>query len=173
LIARSGLLRALLLPTLLLLALSARAEEPGPALRGSVTWVHDGDTLEIKPFGRTRLIGIDTPEREDSPRDRFLAQQGVPASRQRAISRAAKTFNIQHVKGQQVTLTLDTPARDKYGRLLAYVYLPDGRLLNALLLEKGLAAVYRKFSFRMKEDFLAAEAAAREARRGLWAESQP
>ena len=55
-----------------------------------------------------------------------------------------------------------------YGRLLAYVYLPDGRLLNRMLLEQGLAAVYRKFTFRMKTDFLTAEQQARQAGIGLW-----
>lgn len=168
-IARYGLL----LLTLLCLSLPARAEEPGATLQGLVTWVHDGDTLQIEPYGRIRLIGIDTPEAEDSPRDRFLAQQGVPSSRQRAIARAAKAYNIRHIKGQSVTLTLDHPPRDKYGRLLAYVYLADGRLLNILLLEEGLATVYRRFSFRLKDDFLAAEATAKESGKGLWAEGPP
>ncbi len=152
----------------LFLALPACAEQQARMLHGTVTWVYDGDTLEISEVGKVRLIGIDTPERENSQRDWFLEKQGVPADRQRAIYRQAKEYNIRHVKGQLVSLALDSPVRDKYGRLLAYVRLQDGRILNRVLLEEGLAVVYRKFSFKMKEDFLAAEKLARQAGRGLW-----
>lgn len=153
----------------ILLILPACAEDPTPALQGTVTWIYDGDTLEIDPLGKVRLIGIDTPEREDSRRDRYLAEKGVPAARQRQIHQAAKKFNITHVKGQKVSLLLNDPPRDRHDRLLAYVYLEDGRLLNRLLVEQGLAVVYRKFAFRMKEDFLIAESEARHSGVGLWA----
>jgi micrococcal nuclease len=158
----------LILLTGLALALPVCADGPVETLQGTVTWVHDGDTVEIEKLGRVRLIGIDTPEREASPRDAFLERQGVSAMRQREIYRQAKAFNISYVKGQTVVLTFDHPPRDRYGRLLAYVYLPDGRLLNRILLERGLAVVYRKFTFRMKPDFLAAEEQAKQAGVGLW-----
>jgi len=156
----------------LILVLPACADQPTNTLQGTVTWVHDGDTLEIDKLGKVRLIGIDTPEREDSSRDRFLEKQGIPASRQREIYQNAKAFNISQVKGQVISLSLDHPPRDRYGRLLAYVYLPDGRLLNRILLEQGLAVVYRKFSFRMKQDFLVAEEQAKLAGVGLWQRTQ-
>lgn len=152
-----------------ILALPACAEEPVFARQGIVTWVYDGDTLEVARVGKVRLLGIDSPEREDSSRDRFLTERGIPATKLREISRAAKEYNIRLVKGQQVDLILDNPPRDRHGRLLAYVYLPDGRLLNRLLIEQGLAVVYRRFSFKLKEDFLAAEAEARRSATGLWA----
>jgi micrococcal nuclease len=155
------------------LVLPACAEEPAELLQGTVTWIYDGDTIEIDKLGKVRLIGIDTPERENSPRDAFLEKQGVPPAKQREIYRIAKAFNIGYVKGQAVSLALDRPPRDRHGRLLAYVYLPDGRLLNRILLEQGLAAVYRKFTFRMKKDFLAAEAQAKQAGVGLWQGGQP
>ena len=154
----------------LLLVLPARATEPAPVQQGRVTWVYDGDTLEIDTVGKVRLIGIDVPEQKDSKRDRYLADQGIPAAKQRLISLAAREFNIKQVKGQKVHLGFDEPSLDKYGRLLAYVYLPDGRLLNRLLVEQGLAVVYRRFSFNMKENFLAAEAEARRNGAGLWAQ---
>jgi len=150
------------------LALSACAEDSGPALQGTVSWVYDGDTLKVDPHGKVRLIGIDTPERENSKPDSYLIKKGISAARQRAIYQQAKTFNIKQVKGQQVTLTLDDPERDRHGRLLAYLHLPDGRMLNRVLLEQGLAVVYRRFSFRMKEDFLTAEAEAMKNKQGLW-----
>lgn len=150
------------------LALPAHAEQPTPALQGTVTWIYDGDTLKIDPFGKVRLIGIDTPERESSQRDRYLIKLGISAVRQRQIYQHAKEFNIEQVKGQKVTLSLDNSPRDRHGRLLAYVHLSDGRLLNRVLLEQGLAVVYRRFSFLMKEDFLNAEAEARKNKFGLW-----
>ncbi len=156
-----------------ILILPASAEEPASTQQGVVSWVYDGDTLEVDPVGTVRLIGIDVPEREDSSRDRYLAGQGIPASVQRRIYRAAKDYNIKHVKGQQVTLSLGSPPRDRHGRLLAYVYLPDGRQLNRVLIEQGLAAVYRRFSFTEKGDFLAAEARARQAGAGMWSEIRP
>jgi micrococcal nuclease len=52
------------------------------------------------------------------------------------------------------------------------VYLLDGRLLNRLLVEQGLAVVYRRFAFRMKEEFLIAESEARQSGVGLWAKGR-
>ena len=152
------------------LALPACAEQPTPALQGTVSWVYDGDTLKIDPVGKVRLIGIDTPERENSQRDHYLIDKGISAARQRQIYQLAKEFNISQIKGQKVTLSFDDSPRDRHGRLLAYVHLADGRLLNRVLLEQGLAVVYRRFSFRMKNDFLSAEAEARKNKRGLWTE---
>ncbi len=149
--------------------LAACAEEPATALQGTVTWIYDGDTLKIEPHGKVRLIGIDTPEREDSKRDQYLVKRGVPATKQRQIYLAAKQFNISQVKGQKVSLTLGDTPLDRHGRLLAYVHLADGRLLNRVLIEQGLAAVYRRFDFTMKEDFLTAEAQARRTGVGMWA----
>ena len=154
----------------LLIAFSACAADQPEPLQGVVSWVHDGDTLEIDNLGKVRLIGIDTPEREASPRDEFLEKQGIPASRQRQIYQSAKAFNIRLVKGRTVSLALDHPPRDRHGRLLAYVYLPDGRLLNRILLEQGRAVVYRRFSFSMKQDFLAAEQRAKQSGLGMWQE---
>jgi micrococcal nuclease len=156
----------------LLLALPACAEQPSPVLQGTVSWIYDGDTLKIDTIGKVRLIGIDTPERENSQRDRYLIDKGISAAKQRQIYQLAKEFNIKHIKGEKVTLSLDDSPRDRHGRLLAYVYFPDGRLLNRVLIEQGLAVVYRRFPFRMKEDFLAAEEDARRNKRGLWAEDR-
>lgn len=158
----------LALLTLILIALPACADDPGEVLRGTVTWVHDGDTLEVENIGTIRLIGIDTPERTNSGRDWYLERQGISAAQQRQIYQTAKEFNIKHIKGESVTLSLDHPVRDRYSRLLAYVHLDDGRILNRVLLEKGLAVVYRKFSFKRKEEFLQAEEQARHAKIGLW-----
>ena len=67
-----------------------------------------------------------------------------------------------------MSLTYDRQSHDKHGRLLAYVYLPDGRLLNRMLLEEGFAAVFRKFSFEKKKEFLLVEEKAKKADVGMW-----
>jgi micrococcal nuclease len=164
------LLRApLLLCLCLILVLPARAAEPAPVLQGMVTWIYDGDTLGIDGLGKVRLVGIDVPEQTDSSRDRYLVDRGIAAAKLRLAALAAKQFNINQVRGQLVRLEIEDPSRDSYGRLLAYVYLPDGRLLNRVLLEKGLAVVYKRFAFGMKAEFLASEAEARSSGAGLWA----
>ena len=58
---------------------------------------------------------------------------------------------------------------DRYGRTLAYVTLPDGRLLNLEIIRAGWAEAYRGFRYVRKRDFLAAERDARQAQRGMWA----
>ncbi len=147
------------------LAPTASAEE----LTGKVLWIYDGDTIKVSGIGKVRLIGIDTPEHERSDRDRSFTRLGIPARNLRPTAKAALHYNIDRVKNHPVRLVTDTDTHDRYGRLLAYVYLDDGTLLNRLLLEQGFAIVYRRFDFALKEDFLAAEARAQNARKGLWA----
>ena len=137
-------------------------------LHGRVTWINDGDTLRVAGIGAVRLIGIDSPEMETSPRDRYYQRRGIDRATLRSVAREALRFNIRTAKGKTVTLQTDVEPRDRYGRLLAYVVLPDGRLLNRLLLKKGYAAVYRRFDFRLKKDFLRTEAEARHRHLGLW-----
>ena len=156
--------------TIVLLALTACAADREDELSGTVTWIYDGDTIEVDGIGKVRLIGIDTPEQEDSGRDWYFQKQGISSLKLRETYQAAKRYNIENAKGKQVNLELDHPPRDKYGRLLAYVKLPDGRILNMALLKNGLAVVYRKFSFQKKDDFLRAEEQARKNKLGLWAE---
>ena len=93
-----------------------------------VTRVIDGDTIEIEhgPMKeRVRYIGIDTPER------------GKP------FYKEAKEYNEKLIGDNLVTLKMDVQLRDKYGRLLAYVYLEneDRTFVNAKLVEDGCAQV--------------------------------
>ena len=142
----------------------------GADLTGRVSWVYDGDTLLVEPIGKVRLIGIDTPEYQDSSRDRFYAQRfHIPVEKLRRIAGQAKKFGIETVKGKKVRLEVAAERYDKYGRTLAYVYLEDGKMLNRLLLQKGLATVFRRYNFKEKQAFLKIEQQARTAGVGLWA----
>ena len=140
-----------------------------PAARtGTVTWVYDADTLEVAPHGKVRLLGIDAPEKVSSDRDQSFVRLGVAQGQLRKVHGEGLAWAVGNVKGRQVTLTPGHPERDRHGRLLAYVRLPDGRLLNRLLLEEGLVIVYRRFDFALKSEFLAVEGDARQRGVGLW-----
>lgn len=154
----AALLLCLLLPTL------TAAE----TLSGRVKWIYDGDSIEIVGIGTVRLLGIDAPEHKPSQRDRYYQRWGIAPSTLRRINQTGKAYLIESVKGQTVVLKTEKKQRDRYNRLLAYVYLPDGQLLNRLMLKKGYAVVYRRFDFAFKENFLEAETEARCNKLGLW-----
>jgi micrococcal nuclease len=163
------------LPILLLLILLQfpTAWHSAAATTGRVTWVYDGDTIEVAELGRVRLLGIDVPESAASERDRFYQRQfRIAAPILRSVARQAKEFVIAAAHGRTVRLEFDRQRTDAYGRLLAYVYLPDGALLNLVLLDKGLATVFRRADFVRKEQFFAAEKTARDRRIGIW-QKQP
>ncbi len=157
------------LASLFVVCLSSPAWSDSYSLTGGVAHVYDGDTIRVDPVGKVRLLGIDCPEREASDRDRFYLRQGVEESALRRAAVRARAFVTQLTSGQTVTLKLDEEQRDRHGRLLAYVYLPDGRMLNRLLLEQGLASAYRRFSFEYKSDFIEREKIARDHSLGFWA----
>ncbi len=124
----------------------------------TVTRVVDGDTVDISPSvegcSRVRLIGVDTPEVY------FGTQPYGPE---------ASVFAKREIDGERVGLELDVQKIDPYGRLLAYVYLPDGRMFNETLLEEGYAQVATfPPNVKYQDRFLEAQREAREAHRGLW-----
>lgn len=166
----SSLWRRLFCAALLsgLLCGGANSEAAPNSVSGVVEWIYDGDTLKVNGVGKVRLIGIDTPEKDETPRDQSFTRLGAKQRQLRPIGQAALRFNIALLKGKTVRLGFDGPRQDRHDRTLAYVYLPDGRLLNRLLLEQGYAIVYRRFDFQHKDDFLRAEAAAQAAQIGLW-----
>ncbi len=153
----------------LLLVVQLCACQQAEAVSGQVTRVYDGDTIEVENIGRVRLLGIDTPETEASERDLFYQHQlNIRPAVLRRIARQATDFVSRHSHHQIVTLTFDRERTDAYGRTLAYVYLPDGLMLNRMLVAHGLAAVYRRAEFKHKNQFMVEEAQARERGRGMW-----
>ena len=141
-VARVGLVAAVLL----LLCGSARAAE----FTGRVVAVIDGDTLTVVHGHRAeqlRLIGIDAPEKRQD------------------YGEQARRFVSVLAFGQIVTV--EPRGRDRNGRVLAEVVLPDGRSLNRELVRSGYAWWFRRYS---RDPVLAAlEAEARREHRGLWA----
>lgn len=119
--------------------------------------VIDGDTIELANGERVRYIGIDTPEI-------------YPPRGPEYYSKEAKEANRTLVEGKRVRLEFDVENRDKYGRLLAYVFV-DTIFVNAELLRLGYAKVYFvPPNVRYRALFIKLETEARSAGRGLWAE---
>ena len=120
-----------------------------------VTKVTDGDTLKLSGIGSTRLIGVDTPE----------VYGGVEC-----YGREASAWVKRHVPpGTSVRYRLGVERRDRYDRALAYVWLPDGRFLNLMLVQEGYAHVLTiPPNVDHAERFVAAQRRARRAERGLW-----
>jgi len=121
-----------------------------------VTRVVDGDTIEIEGGEKVRYIGIDTPETVD-PR-KTVQCFGVEAS--------AK--NKELIEGKEVRLEKDITDRDKYNRLLRYVW-ADDTLINLELVKQGFAYSYSyPPDIKYQDQFVKAQGEAREAKRGLW-----
>ena len=105
--------------------LAADPAEPAERTTVRVTKHTDGDTLWLSDIGKVRLIGVDTPE----------VYGGVECYGREASAFVERTVPL----GSEVRYRLGVEERDRYGRALAYVWLPDGRFLNRLLVARGYA----------------------------------
>ena len=128
--------------------------------------VIDGDTVELADGRLVRYIGIDTPEVRRRVGDRWVDDP-------EPFGQAASEANRRLVEGQRVRLEYDVQTHDRFGRLLAYVYVAvkgDGeRMVNAELMSQGFARLLTiPPDVRYVERFRALAEAARQARRGLW-----
>lgn len=126
----------------------------------------DGDTILVDMNGvheKIRFIGVDTPETKD------------PRKAVQCYGKAASAFTKNVIGTNDVRLEADqlNTNRDRYNRLLRYVYLPDGTLVNAKIIEEGYGFAYTGFPFSKMEEFKALQIAAREQNKGLWASCQP
>lgn len=127
-----------------------------PAAAQHVERVVDGDTIMVRGAGRVRLIGVDTPESVDPRRPvEFFGKE-------------AGDFTKRLVEGRRVRLEYDRERTDRYGRTLAYVYLPDGTFVNEEIIRRGYGHAYTRFPFRYRDRFRQLEREARRAGRGLW-----
>jgi micrococcal nuclease len=152
-------LRRWQLPLLLLPLLVLAPAAQGQPAEGIVIRVVDGDTIYVKLADRVekiRYIGMNTPEIHHPTKGE------VPGGRE-----AAET-NKRLVGGKRVRLELDVRTRDRYGRLLAYVWVDDV-MVNAEMLRLGYAQVMTvPPNVRHQELFVKLQREARDAGRGLW-----
>jgi endonuclease YncB( thermonuclease family) len=140
-----------------ILAWACAPKSPEPPQQARVIQVLDGDTLILAGGKSVRLLGLDAPEME---------RDGRPAE---FLAHKSKAFLTDLAQGKMVRLEYDQLRYDHYGRVLAYLFLPDNLLINAELLRQGLARVYfHAPNVRYRDLLLAAQTEALDARRGLW-----
>ena len=123
----------------------------------TVKWVNDGDTIVLANGWRVRYIGIDAPEIDHEN------QKAQP------YGYKAESINKKLVLSQKIGLEFDEERRDRYGRLLAYIFLPDGSFLNSRMLENGLAFyLHRRPNVKYDKRLLQAQQEAMKTQKGLW-----
>lgn len=122
--------------------------------------VVDGDTFVIMMAGKeekVRLIGVDTPEsvKPNTPVQDYAIE--------------ASNYTKELIDGKNVKLEFDVGERDNYRRILAYVYLEDGRMLNEILVGNGYAKVMTvPPNVKYADKFMDLERTARKEKKGLW-----
>jgi micrococcal nuclease len=137
----------------------------------TVKRVVDGDTFVMSNNDRIRLIGIDTPEKfQSSKLEKDVERSGKDKKAIQELGKSASEYVRNLVEGKTVTLKSDSKNsdKDKYNRLLRYVYLEDGTCINAKIIEDGYANAYLKFPFEKADEFKKLEKEARAKNRGLW-----
>jgi endonuclease YncB( thermonuclease family) len=121
-----------------------------------VVSVGDGDSISLSSGEKVRYLGINAPERGLQEGGEFLAEE-------------AWNHNKRLVKGREVRLEFDLEKRDRYGRLLAYVFLKDGLFVNEELVRQGYAHVLVQTPRLSRfEPLLKAQREALKERRGIW-----
>ena len=121
------------------------------SLKTKIVYCTDGDTVITKQGTTIRLNNVDAPEATRGHIQPF----GLEAAQ----------YTRKYLQGQEVTIK--THGRDKYNRIIADVYLKDGRYFNEMLVKAGLAYVYKKYSPAYLYD---EELEAKRKRIGLWSE---
>ena len=124
-----------------------------------VAGVIDGDTIVLSDGQRVRYLGIDAPEREGKGPADFLAQESYQ-------------FNRRLVLKKEVRLVYGQERRDRYDRLLAYVFLDNGLFVNGELVKQGLATVlYHGPRMERFDELLQLQREAIKDFRGIWAKA--
>ncbi|MDR2864049.1 MAG: thermonuclease family protein [Spirochaetaceae bacterium] len=126
----------------------------------------DGDTVRlefenpippIKQIETIRMIGVDTPETVH------------PKKNVEYFGKESSDFTKKALLDHKVYVALDWDTRDKYGRLLVYIYTDSGECHNARLIAEGFGHAYTRFPFQFLDEFRALEKKARTEKQGLWA----
>ena len=127
-----------------------------PPQAALVVQIVDGDTVVLAGGAKVRVLGIDAPEME---------RDGQPAD---FLAHKAKATLAELTLDCTVSLSYDRLRYDHYGRLLAYLWLPDHTLVNAELVRRGMARVYLiSPNLLYQKDLLTAQQQAIETQRGV------
>ncbi len=135
------------------------ASDGKPRSKAVVQHVIDGDTFVLDDGRHVRMLGIDAPEAGfgNKPREDFSAE--------------ATDWLRERIEGREVALRIDYPKTDRYGRTLAWVFEPDGTLVNQQMLSAGRVKLLAAFGLPvdLEPTLRQAESEARIRRIGLWA----
>jgi micrococcal nuclease len=130
---------------------TAAPNQAGSSSIATVTFVVDGDTVELLDKTRVRLIGIDSPERGDH----YYSE--------------ARSKLVELIQNKEIRLEKDVSETDRYGRLVRYIYLGE-MFVNLEMVRSGYAKAYTyPPDIKYSSQIAAAERETREAQRGLWA----
>lgn len=150
------------LQTLPFMELQKKEDVKGETTLAEIVRIVDGDTIVVSLGGKeekVRLIGVNTPETVD------------PRKPVECFGKEAKEYMKQLLSGKKIRLEADTTQqeRDRYGRLLRYIFLENGLLVNQVLIRDGYAYEYTyDLPYKYQSEFKKAETDARNAGRGLW-----
>jgi len=141
------------------------SKQPTPPGYYYVSYVFDGDTVEVDMNGtpeKIRMIGVDTPETHK------------PNTPVQCYGPEASDFTKTRLTHKNVRLESDeiNQDRDRYGRLLRYVYTDDGVLWNAELVKLGYGRALTAFPFTKLSEFESYGSLAKSSNQGLWASCQ-
>lgn len=160
----SSILSILILCGIIFWFWKSYSTEPAPGeLHGAyeVLYVKDGDTFVVDIAGEeitVRLIGVDAPESVHRDENKNTEEGKIASAWMKELLQDASVY-----------LEYDKDRQDDYGRTLAYVYLEDGRMINKLLLENGLATVMKiKPNTKYANVFHRLQTQAQKAGVGFW-----
>lgn len=142
----------------------------------TIVKVADGDTVTLSDGQNVRLIGIDTPESGDNQKLlRDIGRMGGKATKGEliALGKEAGSFTRGLANGKRCWLEYEREKNDQYGRLLAYVHLEDGTVLNEAILAAGYARVYAPQRIKYYKRYVYLQTEARIRQRGFWAGESP
>ncbi|MFH1479170.1 MAG: thermonuclease family protein [Candidatus Omnitrophota bacterium] len=129
--------------------------------KNTVARVIDGDTIELSNGSMIRYIGVNTPEIRRKAGEEWVYDPMPYAEK-------AKDFNEGKVLGRQIDIEYDIQRKDKYGRILGYVYIGN-IMVNAELIKNGYSVIYSyPPNIKHLDDFLNAQEEARVNKRGIW-----
>ena len=140
-----------------LLVLSFLCLSTGSVEYRKVQYVYDGDTILIQGREKVRYLGIDSPE---------IDYEG---GKSEPMALEAKEFNAKWVGESLIRLEYDEERKDRHGRILAYVYLKGGPMINVLMVRHGLAHVLLKMEpLRYQDLLLDSQRKAMKDKIGIW-----
>ncbi len=150
-----------------------------PENHGVITKISDGDTFLIEVNGKTekvRLIGIDTPESKDNlkaKKDAARNSADLDAMVRQGIE--ARRFVEQNFPlGTTLRIETDRDTRDRYGRMLAYLFTEDGRMINETIIREGYATpLFYSPNYKYKSRLEEAYRYAKSNKKGLWQNGKP